>query len=911
MANETTILGLDTLPGGSLSDLTELWLPVDDNTGAALTTYKVAMQTIISQVQASQAEVQANTIAAARALTGTATTVYVKGHSSTLDGGEGLFRLIASSGGDPADIGSGGDDDGGWHYVNASGAVYGRDSVVAYPEHFGAFGTNDVTAAAASADRSTAMQRWLDLWSNPSNFPGAVLRTRWQKPRFEAHARFYRCDSTLNVTIPQGSPSWYGGIVQSDLVFFGSVFQIKTLTKPIFRVVIWRSPGKPHIHLRYYRELNSGKTAWNARTFPRKFRDPNAYRTWSTSTAVYAGEFIKYQISSVYYLYKVTVGGITHASTGPTTSTSPQTNGTATLLNVGSITTSAGKWMRDLICEERDIGVWVDQLDTDHDLHIDGENTAIGILVCPRGGQIQSCGFATIKSKYLLGCKWGIVQAAHLYDYLVADATARKALTGVSLDAVVRQSNDAVNDYVFQGPLGQESQDSSWYTRTARTQPGWTNDVTFDCNLIYGRGNVVLDTTQSVYGLVTTAFGTNIGPTGNWSYKIGVEFSSPDQTDNAEMIHTVWDVGNENETEVRNDSASRAASSIALTHVDSTECPTKNFCRTRRGGRLLDSADWQTDQNNGYFNCVEEIPYGRHAIKEFTVPNLLEDAIFSAHDRIYFRRSGTWEIDKATPSDFMFYRFNTGAGYGYFNADDLTFNFTAQQGVAVWVELPFNHAGDAFLEVEPYFSRIDSSTKNQCRIDIAVYDPNTPTDSAGLIALSPWPRIFGGHPGLTVDDSTYPLRPHAKMTANRATGYVVGFQPWVRRIAVRLWGDRMRGYSFRLRNCPGGGIFPAKPARQQLTDRVNAVPERGVFRAPSRFYLNGVSATVKELNKAAGTTDYWACTGTVASRSGIERAWEWAHDGAGNMKEWNPNTLVWDTIKTGITPITPTDWIDT
>ena len=458
-----------------------------------------------------------DTIADLRALTTPYDEVLVLGHTSAYDGGGGRFEWL-NDGGTVGDIDSSGHDDNGWHIVTTGGAndVYGRVASVACPEHFGGFGSVDDTAAAASSDRSVAVQRWANLWANPATFPGVATHrglTKWIKPRFEAHARFYRCNDTIDISTPEGSPSWYGGIIQSDLVFYGSLWRASNTEFPSFFLSMPRNAGKPLVHLRFYKQLNAGKVGWDATTFPLKYRDPRAYRVWAATTEYYRNEEITHTIGGVTYLYRVTVGG-TSGGTAPAASYSTATvNGSCTLYGLGSITTSDGRSCKDHFQHSRDIGVMIDWIDCAHNIHIDGENTLIGISAVPRVSN-HSIGFATFHSRYLLGVKVGILIGCHMWDYFVESSSQRKALTGVAWNSIVRQSDDATYEYRFTGAAGTETSDASWTQQTKRSSTAmrWTNDDRFYTNLIYAHGAGVITTssdvsTQSSYGVVSTNFG--------------------------------------------------------------------------------------------------------------------------------------------------------------------------------------------------------------------------------------------------------------------------------------------------------------------------------------------------------------------------------------------------------------------
>lgn len=857
--------------------------------------------------------VQVDTIAALRALETTPLEVYVKGHTTVGDGGEGTFRLLASSGRNTADIDSSGDDDNGWHIVcTTTGAMYGRDDAVCTPEHFGAVGSVDATAAAAAANQWAKLNRWRRMWAFPEQFPGiASVRgiSRWAKPRFEAHARFYRCDDTLDIEIPVGSPTWYGGSIPSELMFYGSLFKLSTANFPSFRVRAPRNAGKPKVQLRYYKQLTGGKAGWNATTFPQRYRDPAVYRTWTATTEFYRDEEIKYEISGVVYLYRVTQSGTTD-STVPTTSTSEQTSGTCKFVRLGSITTTGGKWQRDHICETRDIGVWVDNMDGWHELYVDGENTLIGLFCCPRGGNGHAVGFSTIHCRYLLGSKWAAVIANHLLDYAVANATERKALTGVPYLSVVRQSDDAINDYVFTGAAGTESSDGSWTTRAARTGVGWANDIRLKMNLAYGRGNVVADNTQSTYGLVQTVFGSNIGPSGNWADDIGVEYSNPSPATNVEMVQTLYDSGDEHEVQVRNDNAQYGSAAIHLRHVDKTETPKYNATYTLRAGKRLNALAWQNDRNNGMINQVYESPYLPDRIVEYSVMDLFSDAVFSGKDRIYWRNAAIWQISETVPRQYADYRTAADENLLKVNSGSRSFDTGEsqpwRQAFAAIVEIPVNHTGMALLEIEHCHATVDSSLDRDGRFSVAVFNPLT---GSGFVDPNTWPVLpVEGNPNLFrgASSSHYYCWPGS----DRTDPSIVAFAPWVRKALVRIWGKQLTGFRLRLHNAPNGRIYAPGKVSGRGDQYVAAKPERGVWKAPTRLLYANASTNVIELNKGAGDTEYWATSGTTTSLAGVEVAYQWAHNGSGTVYERSADNTTWNVIATGVQALSPTDWQD-
>lgn len=1022
MADTVTTIGAQTpIDAGSLAtDVTRgnVRIPCDDyNLVSANKTRNLTLEDIVSTAVDEAVDAlggsgggatQVATIAALRALATTPDEVYVQGHSTAGDGGQGLFRKLAGSGRTVGDIDSSGDDDNGWHIVcTTTGAMYGRDSTVATPEHFGAVGSADVAAAAAAADQTAKLQRWINMWGKPSLFPGiASVRgmAKWAKPRFEAHALFYRCSSMLTVEVPLGNPAWYGGPNSSDLVFYGSVFKLYTENFPSFRVITWRNSNAPKMRLRYYKQLNAGKTGWNATTYPQKYRDPASYRSWLASTEFYRDEEIKYTISGVTYLYVVTQSGTTDG-TVPTTSTSEQTSGTCKFTRLGSITTSDGKWMRDHICESRDIGVWCDNLENTHNLEIDGENTLVGILLCPRGGATNSCGFSTIHSRYLLGSKFPIVIANHVFDYIVATATERKALTGVPALAVVRQVNDSTYDYVFTGAAGTESSDGSWTQRTARSSMGWNNDLRFKVDLTYGRGNSVIDTTQSTYGVVETVFGflhsasgkkdfsvsvgsstsvftatdsggtpiahaflkndevflttTNtlptglsagtryfllsqstlptetqftlrtavdtaspvtfstdgvgdhyvqkmiaVGPSGNFIDDIGLEFLEL-PVGNVEMVMMMYDSGDETSVRCRNDNANRGSAAIHLRHPNRYESPKYNETRAIRAGRRLNDKAWQNDRNNGCLNRLVESPYISDRVVEYNVQDLMEDALFSGKDRIYFKRSGIWHYSETTHREYATYRTSGSAHTILFNAASRSFNVPYQHAFAVIVELPVNHNGFAMLEVESCFSTVDAGQDNNARVAVSIFNPTTGT---GFVDQNNWP-CYPVDGSVTMFPTFSSSHYTSWLGSDRTDPICLCFQPWVRKALVRIHGDYMTGYRLRLHNAPNARMCAPGKTNGRPDAYVAAKPERGIWQAPTRLLYDGVNANFIELNKAGGGTEYWAVSGTVASLVGTEIAYQWAHTGT-TIYERDATNTTWNTIATGVTAVVPADWLN-
>lgn len=856
--------------------------------------------------------VEVANIAALRALGSTPTEVYVKGHTTTNDGGQGTFRLLAASGRTVGDIDASGEDDNGWHIVcTSTGAMYGRDDRVATPEQFGAVGSADVTAAAAASDQWAKLDRWRKLWAMPETFPGVTVRgiDKWPKPRFEAHARFYRCAKMLDIELPAGSPTWYGGNIPSELLFYGSLFKLSTENFPSFRVRAPRNAGKPRAHLRYYKQLTSGKTGWNATTYPQRYRNPAVYRAWASSTQFYRDEEIKYEISGIVYLYRVTQSGTTDATT-PTTGTSEQTSGTCKFIRLGSITTTGGKWQRDHICECRDIGVWVDSMDSWHDLTVDGENCAIGLLCCPRGGNGHAVGFATIHCRYLLGAKWAAVIANHLVDYNVANATERKALTNVPALSVVRQADDAINDYVFTGAAGTESSDGSWTARAARSAVGWANDIRLKMDLAYGRGNVVVDNTQSTYGLVQTVFGSTVGPSGNWADDIGVEYSQPSPAINVEMVQVLYDSGDEHKVSVRNDNAEYGSAAIHLRHISKAETPKYNATYAIRAGKRLNAIAWQNDRNNGMINQVYESPYLPDRIVEYSVQDLFADAVFSGKDRIYFKTAAIWQISETVPRQYADYRTAADENLLKINADTRSFDTGEaqpyRQAFAAIVEIPVNHTGMALLEIEHCHATVDSTLDRDGRFSVSVVNPLT---GVGFVDPNTWPVLpVEGNPNLfrSFSGSHYFCWPGS----DRTDPSMVAFAPWVRKVLVRIWGKQLTGYKLRLHNAPNGRIYAPGKVSGRGDLYAAAKPERGIWKAPTRLLYAGPSTNVIELNKAAGDTEHWATSGTQASLAGVEVAYQWAHNGSGTVYERSADNTTWNVIATGVSALSPSDWQD-
>ena len=537
------------------------------------------------------------------------------------------------------------------------------------------------------------------------------------------------------------------------------------------------------------------------------------------------------------------------------------------------------------------------------DFHVATEGYAIAVAMVPRGvGAVTAIGLNEITLHSQFGCKFGLVMAMHLVDQIVADATARLALTGMPKYARVRQTNDGVNDYQL-NVVGGESTAGNWSTIARVTSGSWCNENKVrGTGFVYARGGGGwIDTTKSVYGVAMLNYGASEGgPSGNTIW--GMDVEQPSKTGQSECLQAVIECGNANIIYARNDTPSlygvhRCWARTDATHatVDGIE-PYCNEFRVARAGRRDMLVANRLDRSNGRANRVLETPSDHTYTKEFSVPSLFEDATFSGTGFVYWKQSSA-VVYGGTVSDNTTYNAGTNTGVK-FNSSDRSFDMDFSYGWGLLVTLPENTAGDAQLEIEGLVS-----PGGGCRASFVAYSPSIPTAFLDTTARSRSPiRYLQG--GMFADGGIG----WWKTGGNVAEPMIFGFEPWVKRVLIRLTGTGMLGYSARLSYAPGGSIGPAPVPTPRGRWVAAAKPERGIFRAPAEFLFADQTGANKgfRLNKTPASGEWWAVTQT-GGLPGSPVLWQWASDAANTVKQWNGAT--WDTIATGVNLAVPADFV--
>lgn len=873
-----------------------------DNAMSAVSTNAVQNAVIKAYVDSNAGATVATNLAALRALAATPSPVVVKGHTTAWDGGGGVFDLLASSGGTVGDTGSGGHDDNGWHIVcTSTGAVYGRRDTVVTPQQFGAVGVETDAQAAAAADSYAALQRAVTFQLRPDTFPGwTTYRSIRQPLEFIAPHGYYRSESTIEVTLDNVGSMVDPGQGPGRIEWIGRVWTPRGSNIRAFVLNAERPVMKPQATFRAKKQRAvDGKAVWNADNWPDLWRDAAAYPAWAATTVFYAGEEITQVLGSgATALYCVTVSG-TSGGSAPTHTTGTAANGGTTLEYLGTIKNTSGKSCWELARDCRDIGFHINSALNWQTLEIETDGYTIHVAEVPRDTTSSQIGFVKHRGN-AYGCKFGMLVASYLYDHLVANQAARLALTGIPIGGVVRQSDDATNDYRFAGPLGTESTNGNWTVHTANPADNWTNENYADASLWYGRGDgTYIATTKSCYAVVLTKFNTASSiPTQNIVEGISAEFA--DMT-GGELVQALVDYGAENRFSSRNDQESIGRAIVTVKHADTSKEPMRNEMRVARAGRWIASAVWSKDESCGRQNRVIQTP-GRHEfVKEFACNSLFEDAVFSSYNRVYWQRVSIWKNSLTKPDAWSLYKYvYNQTSYTKFNPLDRSFNFSVHECPSVIVDIPDNHRGDAIIEVEVMQATISETP----RISFSIFDPIT--GQIGNFSSRPRMPISGN---ITLSHTT--ISPSLPVLQSGLTSVVGQFspEPWIKCVVARICGDNVVGFRVRLLEAKNGSVWsPGAAYRKIGMPWVAAKPERGIYRAPCRLLFEDQTGANKGcfLNKAPGETDYWATSGTTGS-IGAPAHYQLGHDGAGTVKEWDG--AAWQTVASGVTTLDPVDWV--
>lgn len=912
--NYETIYDQPTLDDAALLEPEKVYVLVDDARNLVdiktrkVQLSKVASTTVIENPGGGSGEVQVANLAALRALDSQPAAVYVQGHTSALDGGQGLFRLLASSGGTASDVSVGGDDDNGWTIVQTtSGAVYGREWPIATPEQFGGVGVETEAEAAAIGDQSAAMQRMVDLVMRPVDFNWYTWRFGQPAPDGKVPDLLYRCDSTIQFRSTYAFPLQLGERPGS-IEFVGAIWTPKGKNQAGARYVLARQNGKSKLKVRTVKQKEStGRAEWNAEPWPNLWRDPAVYVSWSATTNVYKDDHIKHTMGDgSTMLYRVTVSGTT-SGTAPVHTTGSAANGGATLEAMGTIANTDGETVHNLLAKCRDSGHWIDQCWESYELHLESEGYTIGVDATPRSDVTHAVGFARVKLGPHYGCKFGVVVAHFIYDTQVADQAERLSLVNLPIGYRVRQTNDATFDYIFNGPLGGESTSGNWSTSPRTTTARWANEIYFEGSLIYPAGSGgstrYCDFDRSVYAYAQTAYNAGVnGPTSITVDSLTIEFAG--QTGNAEMVQAVMDAGAESRVFCRNDQEQLGTVALFQKHIDSVFAePTRNLVTAARAGRWISATSWSTDESCGRQNRVEQQP-GRHEHPKTFEVHLNDDVVFSGRTKAWFRRTSIWPFGAASPQQWALYQSSAvNVNYWEYHPAERAHSFGFYTSPAVVVALPDNHRGDAIIEVEAMSVDRDAAG---FRVVMTPFDPITGVLGADYTSRPrvPFTCEFGASHAESNGEHYYRSGSDAAMSVQ------ISCEPWIKKVLIRVESGlgRMVGYRVRVLESPMAAIYsPAHEFRKVGEPVVEAIPERGVWRAPTRLLFANQTGGNKGcyLNKTFTETEYWAVSDAIAD-IGAPANFQWGHDGAGTVRQYFDGA--WSTIATGVSVVEPADW---
>jgi hypothetical protein len=819
--------------------------------------------------------------------------IIARGHTTAMDGGGGRFCRVVASGSLV------GDDDGGWHVRHtATGALYYREAPVAIPEHFGAFGASTVAAAAAMSNQAVPMQKFVDFVIRRADFTGWSHHPADRNPAgILPESMLYRCDSPINVIVDLDS-DWLNGPYIRELTCYGAVLTPRTVQTEGWIVDKHRNAGQATLTLRTVKQLAvDGKTVWDAAAWPDLYEDPAAYESWASTVQLFKGDFVKHTIGSgETVLYEVTVAGVCGAG-APTHSTGSAANGAATLLALGTITNTAGLSANQLVARSRDIGVNIKGgWEMKNGINIDTFGYTIGIAMIPRSSVSQAMGWCRIKSGQQIACKMGVVVASYLYDEAAANATARRALTGLPIGFKVRQADDAVNDYVFDGPLGGEATEGNWSQVAQDATINWVNANWSESGLIYGRGNgTFISTTRSVYGVVIADINAGYNPSGNKFTEVNVENAG---TGNAESINLLFYAGTESDCSVRNDSESGTTAVKFCRRPSRTLEANRNYVTAVRSGQYFFQSEWRKDRHNGRMNTIDQVPYRHERTKSLDI-NLRRDAVYSGKaEYVYFTEASIWRMGQAAPEQRALF----GSGTEWqFNIDTQSFLIPRRVNPCVMVELPDNLTGDAVIEFEPYLA----SDAGFFRPTVRIVNPVTGAVGEQQTRTRAPIGTESGNIAQFSDSGHY----YWEIASSLRGSVYITADPWIKKLIIGVWGDEILGYRVTLRRARNGRVYsPGKELAKYPGPITGAIPEFGIFEAPSRLYYADQTGTDKGvfLNKATTGVLYYATSGNTAG-IGSPVTYQWGHNGAGTVRIYNGTT--WDDVISGVQTLDPSDWV--
>lgn len=876
-----------------------------------------------ADVLLSLAEVRVSSLAALRAINQPVPLVWAKGYAADGDGGGGAFRYLGS-GANPADIASGGDDDDGMHVVSAGGHIWGR---VTYsfvtPQMFGAQSVSTVEDANVAANQLPAVQRALDFWSNPRSFGGWDFRTQlteYANPTvdFDMPPGLYRCEGTVSVYYQRGAFSPYTEQnVQGHITMRGSVFTPHDT--PIRGIVVdaSRDGGKVPILLRAVKGRANGasRPEWTYYDYPKIFEnEPCPHRAWIASRKVYRYEFIQYQLADGRkYVYRCEGTGLLGVS-APTHSAGSVANGEVTLKCMGPFTNTQGKGKNDYLIDVQDWGIHIDRMWEHQSITCYSDGYMVGVACVPMLSSGSAIGWAHIHCPQLFSTHVGLMAASYTAHREVANEAARLALTLLPVGARVSQL-DAVTDFIFNGPAGQESNSLNWSAAAGapfRDGPNWTNENYFYLTSIVPIG---VPSTDSGYGYVGTSFGTPHPVTHNVIYELSYEFGG--QTADAnESYQCVFINASEHEVHCRNDSTSTTGVVKAPPHENPYNESNANLVLAARTGERTNNVTWYRDISNGRGNHSMEAPWMLRTNDELRV-DLLKDLTFSGVDKVCSRSLSFLRYSATSFTKDVLYDTTASTYSTRFNPDDRTWEFDIYNPIGVMLDLRQNYTGHATFCIDGEFEYNDSySPQPGIRPFYTCFDENDEVidimSANGFLRRS----VAGIHRSSSLTQSK---------TVNNARLYQSnwgrsrrwhGALPHVAKVFLGVSAYRLKSVRFTVYNCEGASFY--SPAHRDMSDasqgrHVFAKPERGVYRVPTVLnYFDNSTNRHTRLNKPFDGNEYWAVSGEqgVYVPTAGQKPWVFSGaQGSANILEYD-GVSAYSQIASGVYYALPTDWVD-
>lgn len=903
---------------------------------------------IDAQVATTQNVMAVDTLDDLRALTTAPDMVFVSGHTAVKDGGGGTFMWLSSTG-------SASDDDDGWHVVSNAGSpgaknVWGRLSTVVTPQMFGGRSALTTALAKIEVDQADKFQTAVDFWANPHAFAGTAKWNAFREPlRFEAPPGFYNCQSTI-VVDPPGTPSGYEYqdlYVPGEFVMHGFIFTPFASNIPAIRLQSPRTAAKPRYVFRAYKDRHDStlRLAWDYGTYPTRYVDDTALRTFAASTKYFRDEEIVYKISGVKYVFLCTLTGTSHASTVPSDVSGTEfDNGTAKFKCSGTArivhsydTAKDGKSMNDVLADNRDIGIQIDNCWEHDQIHVTALNYCVGLACYPREGIWSAVGWATIHAAQIQGCMVGVLVATYLGERMMA-AGGRLTLCDFPIGGMVWETTypasptDAGTKYRFNGPAGTEatsgnwSTDSTWASKLGGS-PTWVNDCTFNLHLMapYWQGTGIITGNKSQYGIVFTSFGPAYAVNNHKVNGLALENNPFSKTVLNESTQVLFYTGAGNQVHCRNEDPLKTATVLVAQKNYLSEQPRLNRVSTNFAGKTAQATSQRLSRLGGYGNVLVDAPFEEGTIAEETI--MFTDRLtFSSFDTVVGRNM-TWVHRTSTNQmdyrDYAPHRYSGETNGPMYHLADDTWSISSYYLPTVMIDLTDDDMNAAVIRLDVMLSKDTTLSTSLRYFNWLGYALET--DGITKIDPTKWTTSpvryvkFQGNYFAPTTSATYywsfGTYDGGSTTITIPTTVIMGVAPGIKKLALGVYGGHMRGFRVQVIGAGSASIYSpyhdrAAGDRDVLT--IDAVPEKGFIKPPWTAWYRDETGTYQlaRLNKAMGTYRYHATTGeydvfTPQPTTGYQWGYK-GSQGSATIYEWDGDS--WESIATNAYYTVPGDF---